>query len=70
MRSREKFKSLSITSINEKQQIKYSLRPSIDIIARKLNQDFPFRTSLSSNKSNRSSSTINEYEEDDPDKDH
>ncbi|CAF2162523.1 unnamed protein product [Rotaria magnacalcarata] len=63
MRSREKLKSSSMTSINEKQQIKYSLRPSMHIVTRKLHQDFSFRTSLSSDKSNHSSSTINEYEE-------
>jgi hypothetical protein len=61
MRSQNNIKRSS--SINEKQQIKYSLRPSMDIITKTLSQEFPFRTSMSSTKSNRSSSTISHYEE-------
>jgi len=57
MRSRDNLKS----STNEKQQIIHSLRPSIDIITKKLNQDFRFRTS--SNKTNRASFPTNSYEE-------
>ncbi len=55
MHSRENSKSL-----NEKQQIKYSLRPSFDVITKRLTNDFTFRSSISSN---RSSSTTNSYEE-------
>ncbi len=51
------------TSLTDKQQIKYSLRPSFDIITKKLNPDFPFRSSTSSGKSSRSSSTLNPSEE-------
>jgi hypothetical protein len=54
MRSRANVPS-STTSINEKQQIKYSLRPSFDLITTKLHQEFPFRLSVTSNRSARSS---------------
>ncbi|CAF2521378.1 unnamed protein product [Rotaria sp. Silwood2] len=64
MRSRENFKSSSMSSINRKQQlIRYPSRPSFGTITKILNPDFSFRTSISSNKSNRSSSTANECDE-------
>jgi len=62
MRSYENLKPTK-PSPYHKQQIKYSLRPSFDIITRKLNPDFPFRTSISSNKSNGSSTTFDPSEE-------
>jgi len=64
MRSRENLKSSSTTNkLNGKRQIKYSLRPSIDFITKKVNPDFSFRASISSDKSTRSSITINSLEE-------
>lgn len=59
MRSNENPKFPSSLSLNERQQIKYSLRPSIDIITKRLTNDFSFRTSISSDKSNRSTTTLN-----------
>ena len=55
--------SHSLSSINEKQKIKYQFRPSIDIITKTLNQEFSFRSSMNSSRSIHSSSTINENEE-------
>ncbi|CAF1449277.1 unnamed protein product [Adineta steineri] len=50
------------SSNNEKQQIIHSLRPSIDIIIKKLDEELPFRLSTSSNKTNRSSTPVDHYE--------
>ena len=57
MRSRYVHRSPSSSS-NEKQQIKYSFRPSIDLVAKKLSADLSFRASVSSTPSDRSSSII------------
>ena len=45
--SRENLKPLSI---NEKQKLKYSIRPSIDIITKKLPKEFSYRTNIKSQR--------------------
>ena len=58
-RSRPELKGSS----NEKQQIRYSFRPSIDLISKKLNEDLSLRSSLSTCRSHHSSSSIPQYAE-------
>jgi len=45
----------SQSSLNEKHQIRYSFRPSIDLITKKLSEEFSFRSSITSSKSDQSS---------------
>jgi hypothetical protein len=59
IRSKENVKS----PFNETRQIKYSLTPTIDIITKKVHKDFSFHSSISSDKSNRSSTTLNPSED-------
>lgn len=48
----------SQSSANEKHQIRYSFRPSIDLITKKLGEEFSFRSSVTSSKSDHSASTV------------
>ncbi|CAF0867662.1 unnamed protein product [Rotaria sp. Silwood1] len=64
MRNRENYKSSSMSSLNGQScLIKYTSGPSFSIKPKILNPISSIRTSVSSNKSDRSSSTINDNDE-------
>jgi hypothetical protein len=64
MRSNENYFKSKLINVKQ-QKIKYSFTPSFDILTKELPQGFPFRGSISSEKSNRSSIVLSSCEEND-----